>query len=37
MAALKLAVAVAALVVVALEGDEEELAWAARSGPICTW
>ena len=37
MATLELAVAVAALVVVALEGDEEELPWAAGSGPICTW
>ena len=34
MASLEL---VAALVVVALEGDEEELTSAAGSGPICTW
>ena len=31
MAALELAAAVAAFVVVALEGDEEELPWAAGS------
>ena len=37
MAALELAAAVAALVVVALEGDEEELPLAAGSGPVCTW
>ena len=37
MAALELAVAEAALVVVALEGDEEELPSAAGSGSICTW
>ena len=36
MAALELAAAVAVLVVVALEGDEEELPVAAGSGPICT-
>ena len=36
MDALELAVAVAALVIVALEGDEEELVEAAGSGPICT-
>ena len=37
MAALELAAAVAALVVVAQEGDEEELPEAAGSGPACTW
>ena len=37
MAALELAEAVAALVVVVLEGDEEELPSAAGSGPVCTW
>ena len=38
MAALELAeVVVAAFVVVALEGDEEELPAAAGSGPACTW
>ena len=36
MATLELAAAVAALVVVTLEGDKEELLWAAGSGPICT-
>ena len=36
MAALELAVGVAALVVVALEGDEEELQVAAGSGLTCT-
>ena len=37
MATLELAVAVAALVVVALKGDEEELPWTAGSGLVCTW
>ena len=36
MATLELAAAVAALVVVALEGDKKELPVAAGSGPICT-
>ena len=37
MAALELAEAVAALVVVALERDKEEVPSAAGSGPVCTW